>query len=279
MHRRKSSLVTRNDKRPSTPCAEQTLWISGRHASLAALANPDRLCRRVLVTPAGAAEVSGVMAGLRAEGRVLPEPEVVARAVIDAVAPEAVHQGVAVQVTPLAPLSLEAVLDRALTRAVIVVLDQITDPHNVGAILRSAAAFGALAVVMQDRHVPPETAALAKAASGGLESVPMARVVNLTRAIGSLKTAGFWAIGLDAAAPLSLARVDRADRIALVLGSEGQGLRRLVRAECDSLASLPMTGAVESLNVSNAAAVALYELVRTPPDSPHHLAGTGTPLI
>lgn len=142
------------------------------------------------------------------------------------------------------------------------VLDQVTDPHNVGAVLRSAAAFGALAVVVPDRHAPDETGTLAKSASGALERMPLVRVSNLVRALEQLKDGGFWIAGLAAEGTTTLAQAKLSGKTALVLGSEGEGLRRLTREHCDYLVRLPMTDAVESLNVSNAAAVALYELIR-----------------
>jgi 23S rRNA (guanosine2251-2'-O)-methyltransferase len=161
-------------------------------------------------------------------------------------------------------MDLEALLARPSDgrRRVVLVLDQLTDPHNVGAILRSAVAFGVIAVVVQDRHAPPQSGVLAKAASGALDIVPYVEVVNIARALDQLAAHGFWRIALagDGAQPLGEA-IPEGD-VALVLGSEGDGIRRLVREHCEAAAFIPMQGAMESLNVSNAAAIALYELNR-----------------
>ena len=171
---------------------------------------------------------------------------------------DAPHQGVVVEVEPLEDVWLGDVLGDAAERAVLLVLDQVTDPHNVGAILRSAAAFGAAGLVTQDRNSPPESGVVAKSASGALERVPWARVVNLARALEEIGEAGFWRIGLAGDAETTLANALGPPRVALVLGAEGAGLRPNTREHCDALARLPIDDSMESLNVSNAAAVALY---------------------
>jgi len=239
-------------------------WLAGTHAVMAALANPERKPRRLLATPEAAKSNAEALERIKAT-RSLPPIELVERIDIDRLLPAGtVHQGLAAQVDPLEPLTIEDIARDGAQRpsAVVVVLDQVTDPHNVGACLRSAAAFGALAVVVPDRHAPEETAALAKAASGALERMPLVRVTNVVRALEELKRAGFWIAGLTADGPRTLAEANLSGRVVLALGAEGEGLRRLTRDHCDHLVRLPMTGQVESLNVSNAAAVALYELAR-----------------
>ena len=171
---------------------------------------------------------------------------------------DAPHQGVVIEVEALEDAWLDDVLTGAGERAVLLVLDQVTDPHNVGAILRSAAAFGAVGIVTQDRHSPPESGVVAKAASGALERLPWVRVVNLARALEEIGEAGFWRIGLAGDAEMDLKDALGPPRVALVLGAEGPGMRQNTREHCDQLAKLPISDAVESLNVSNAAAVALY---------------------
>tara|TARA_R110000868_G_scaffold110186_1_gene298772 strand:+ start:430 stop:1299 length:870 start_codon:yes stop_codon:yes gene_type:complete len=236
------------------------LWLYGAHAVSAALTNPKRHCVRLVATAGGAESLPDGLAA----------PEILTREAIDAVLPPgAVHQGIAVQVLPLQPKFIEDIVRHAdsTARTVVIALDQVTDPQNVGAVLRSAAAFGAYAVIAPDRNTPEPTGAMAKAASGALETVPLIRPNNLVRALETLKENGFWVVGLDMDAPQSLAEADLPERCVLALGAEGRGLRRLTRETCDLMVRVPMTGAVESLNVSASAAVALYEWVRAAPAS------------
>ncbi len=243
-------------------------WIYGRHPVAAAMANPERRWHRLAVLAGQEAEARTLVAEAAAacrgaEGQPI---RVLDRAGFSAILPSgAVHQGLALDVEPLAPPELEDVLrqmETAAGRAILVALDQVSDPHNVGAVLRSAAAFGAGAVLIAAHGAPPALGALAKSASGALERVPLVRVVNLSRALDRLKQAQFWVCGLDETAAQPLAALDLGRRVAIVLGSEGNGLRRLVRQRCDHLARLPTLAAQPTLNVSNAAAVALYELGR-----------------
>jgi 23S rRNA (guanosine2251-2'-O)-methyltransferase len=223
---------------------------------LAALGNPARGAPRRLVATAERSRQ------LKLEFPHLPPAEPAENADIARLLPQgAAHQGVALKIAPLEPLSIAEL--GALPEGVIVMLDQVTDPQNVGAIFRSAAAFGARGVIVQDRHAPPFTGALAKAAAGAIDQMPHARPVNLARALDELTDMGWRALGLAGEAPQSLAEVMDERPTVLVLGSEGEGLRRLVGEHCDVLAKIPMPGGFESLNVSAAAAVALYEAVRT----------------
>lgn len=238
--------------RSGAPLAKAGYWIYGRHAVEAALENPARIRHELLATSEAAAALPD---NLPIQARIVTREE------LDTVCGrDAVHQGYALRVEPLVPPDIQGVL--AEREGPILVLDQVTDPRNIGAILRSAAAFGAAAVLVQDRNTPPETGTMAKAASGGLDIVPMLRETNLSRALAALQQEGLWVVGLDAGG----VRLDSEElgdrRVALVLGAEGAGLRRLTRETCDEIASINMPGSMESLNVSNAATVALYELTR-----------------
>jgi 23S rRNA (guanosine2251-2'-O)-methyltransferase len=221
----------------------------GWHTVTAALNNPARRIRRLLAT-------ENAVRRLSEEGMTLPvTPELVRPDAIAAqLTPDAVHQGLLAETDPLPAPSIE----KLPAEGIVLVLDQITDPHNVGAILRTAAAFAVGAIVTTARHSPEATGVLAKSASGALELVPIVLVQNLARALAALKARGFFLVGLDSAASDDLAALDLRAPLALVLGAEGKGLRQLTGATCDRLARLALPGAIKSLNVSNAAALALY---------------------
>jgi len=251
--------------RAAAPARDHGLWLYGRHAVAAALANPARRVRRLIAVPETAAALRSLATAATAR---LPAgaPEVLDRRGFEMLLPQgAVHQGMALAAEPLPARDIDDVLDGIADTVgphIIVLLDQVTDPHNIGAVLRSAAAFAARAVIVPEHGAPPVTGALAKAASGALEAVPLLRVTNLARSLDRLKEAGFWCLGLEEGAAASLTETDAGARVALVLGAEGSGLRRLTRERCDLLARLPTRGQPASLNVSNAAAIALYELTR-----------------
>ena len=240
----------RRGHRPSQASSNRPrFW--GRHAVTAALANPNRTVRKIW--------------GTREALAALDLPPVVPITYADAadlgrlVPADAPHQGLVAEVDPLEDMWLGDLLHEGQDdQRPLVVLDQVTDPHNVGAILRSAAAFDALGIVTQDRHAPPESGTVARSASGALETVPWIRVVNLARALEEIAEAGFWRIGLTGHANQTLAQAMGTQRICIVLGAEGEGMRQNTEAHCDELAKLPISPKVESLNVSNAAAIALY---------------------
>jgi len=221
----------------------------------AALANPERQPLRLHATHEAAAtiaippQLTVQLGGVADLGRLVPG--------------DAPHQGLVLEAEPLDGIHIEDLFLLPGTGP-LVVLDQVTDPHNVGAIMRSALAFGAVGLVTQDRHAPPESGALAKAASGALERLPWARVINLARALDQIGEAGFWRIGLAGDARRTIEDALAQTRPALVLGAEGEGLRHNTVTHVDELARLPISSAVESLNVSNAAAVALYAVARRP---------------
>ena len=242
--------MARRGHRPSqAPGGRPRFW--GRHAVTAALANPERVVRKMWAT-------REALAGLDIPP-VIPITFADVTDLARLVPGDAPHQGLVIEVDPLDDVWLGDLLDQgANDRRPLVVLDQVTDPHNVGAILRSAAAFDALGIVTQDRHSPPESGTIARSASGALELVPWVRVVNLARALEEIAEGGFWRIGLAGDTQQTLAQAMGEARIALVLGAEGEGLRHNTAEHCDELARLPISPKVESLNVSNAAAIALY---------------------
>ena len=246
---------------PDRTVSRVEVWIYGYHPAAAALANPARKILRVVATADIAERLKNdgaIPQESLARLRILPRHEI-----DQLVGKDAVHQGIAVLARPLGH-HLQDVLDALEHRedACLVLLDQVTDPHNVGAILRSAAAFGAAGVIVTDRHAPSDTGVLAKAASGALEVVPLVRAVNLARALDQLREANFWRYGLDERGEAALNSLDLRGRACIVLGAEGEGLRRLTAEKCDRLITIPTSAALAALNVSNAAAVATYEWAR-----------------
>ena len=269
------ALPQREGPRPASPeslsqaLSQRPLILWGMHAVRAALANPARCIAAGWATRSAQAELAGSRPGA-------PDRSwaTVTTAQLAARLPAgAVHQGVAIEVDPLPRVSLDSVLSASAKAGPLVILDQVTDPHNVGAILRSCAVFGTAALVTTDRHAPPESGALAKAAAGALDVVPWVRVGNLAQALAATREAGRWVAGLDGSAEATIAEAGLAgsnSKTALVLGAEGKGLRRLTKENCDVLVRIPIQYAnnekcanlIDSLNVSNAAAIALYELSR-----------------
>ncbi|MGD9740500.1 MAG: 23S rRNA (guanosine(2251)-2'-O)-methyltransferase RlmB [Bauldia sp.] len=228
----------------------ESYFLIGLHSVAAALGNPRRSVLRLLATENAAHRLAEMGVA------VAPPIESVSPKDLDRLlGPETVHQGIAVEVEPLPSPELDEIASEG---RLVLVLDQVTDPHNVGAILRSAAAMAADAVIVTARHSPAETGVLAKSASGALDVVPLVVVPNLARALTDLGDAGFFRIGLDSDGATDLEDAFGPDRIALVLGAEGKGLRHLTRETCDVVARLSLPGALHSLNVSNAAALALY---------------------
>jgi 23S rRNA (guanosine2251-2'-O)-methyltransferase len=240
-------------RRPDAPRRDDLVTLYGWHTVKAALENPSRRIHRLWASKNAARRLAdeGMHTPIAPE---IVDPDWIARRL----APDAVHQGLLAEASPLEAPAIEDLRPEG----VVLLLDQITDPHNVGAIMRSAAAFAARAVITTARHSPEATGALAKAASGALEHVPLVTVVNLARAIATLKAAGFQVIGLDSEGTADLAAARLAPPLALVLGAEGKGLRQLTRQSCDLVARLDLPGAIASLNVSNAAALSLYIATR-----------------
>jgi 23S rRNA (guanosine2251-2'-O)-methyltransferase len=256
-------LVKARPVRESLPAAN----IFGFHASRAAWLNPARVIKSIYLTEAGAKTFEDTAREALDAGLSRPIALQVEKDVLDKMLPrDAVHQGVALVAEALDEISVQdfVIAAQAREKTVLVMLDQVTDPHNVGAIIRSACAFGAAGMIMQKMHAPEMEGTLLKSASGAAEHMPVAYETNLSRAIEELKEGGFFVIGLAEEGEKDLATLARTagGKIVLVMGSEGAGMRRLVREHCDALAHLPVTGPVKSLNVSNAAAVALYAVTQ-----------------
>jgi 23S rRNA (guanosine2251-2'-O)-methyltransferase len=230
-------------------------WLYGIHVVEAALANLKRKKYRLLVNKEWTTSY-------KVDGNEI-QPEYVSREEIERqLQSDAVHQGIALLVAPLDHVAIETVCNDATDNSVIIVLDQVTDPRNIGAIMRSAIAFGAAAIVVTDKYTPETTASMAKAASGALDRLPLVRVKNLARSLVLLKKAGFWTVGLDASADQTIAQANLNGKLAIILGAEGSGLRRLTAENCDYLVNIPIEPSAESLNVSVAASIALYEISR-----------------
>jgi 23S rRNA (guanosine2251-2'-O)-methyltransferase len=266
MSKRKNHKKTSKHSRRTSHSGSSDAWLFGTHAVMAALANPKRQCQRLVLAAQSKDDFEILYAEAAQKGghedliaEIRDKNEISAL-----LSPGAVHQGVALLTVPLPARHIEDVCKRAetLETATVVVLDQATDPHNIGAVMRSALAFGALAVIVQDRHAPDITGTLAKTASGAVENLDYIKVTNLVRALDDLKDAGFWCLGLDGSATEPLDSLDLPEKTSLVLGAEGKGLRRLSLEACDFTAKIPMTDAMESLNLSVAAAVSLYEVFR-----------------
>jgi len=233
-------------------------WIYGYHATVGVLRNPKRIIRRILVTKSFLQELEEHSISLSG----LPVEIASGLEIEQRVGPAAVHQGIAILVDPLPSLDIANILELKQENQIVILLDQVTDPHNVGAILRSAAAFGATAIITTDRHSAHMGGVLAKAASGALEHVPLIHVTNLVRAMEDLQHAGFWCVGLAEEGKSLIDNQDFSGKWAVVLGAEGKGLRRLIKETCDYLVRLPTVSTFTTLNVSNAAAVFLYDIFR-----------------
>jgi 23S rRNA (guanosine2251-2'-O)-methyltransferase len=246
---RKSEARPRQPERREFRSSDGPVILYGWHTVTAALSNPARRIRRLLATENAARRLTEESISSRVEPEIV-RPDAIARLL----SPDAVHQGLFAEADPLPAPAIE----QLAPAGIVLVLDQITDPHNVGAILRTAAAFAVSAIVTTARHSPEATGVLAKSASGALELVPIVLVQNLSRALAALKERGFLVVGLDSSGEQDLAGLPLRTPLALVLGAEGKGLRQLTKTTCDHLARLALPGEIKSLNVSNATALALY---------------------
>ena len=238
-----------------TTSALNELIIYGRHACISALKNPKRHIQKLLITEDNKKEIDAL--GLNISYKITDKKD------IEKLLPkDAVHQGFALYCSRLENTPLEDLIEKSsnLSKCHILLLDLVTDPQNIGAIIRSCAAFNTLGLVMQDKNSPLESGAMVKASAGTIEHLPISRVTNLNRAIEKLKQNGFWIMGMDGYATTTIDKINKSGKTAIVMGSEGKGLRRLVEENCDSTVKLPINENVESLNVSTATAIALYEL-------------------
>lgn len=229
--------------------------IYGRHAVISALTNPKRVIKKLIIAKENKEEIDSLRLNI--------PYNIVEKKDIDKILPrDAVHQGFALYCNRLDTYDIRDLIElsKNKSRCHVLILDQVTDPQNIGAIIRSCAAFETLGLIVQDKNSPLESGAMVKASAGTIEFVPISRVTNLSRAIELLKENDFWVMGMDGYATTTIDKINKSGKIAIVMGSEGKGMRRLVQENCDSSVKLPISSQVESLNVSTAAAIALYEL-------------------
>lgn len=244
----------------NNPPRSSANYIYGRHPLAAAIANPQRQINKILCTAENADELRRQCSAAQRSPALVT---IVDRKEIERLLPQnAVHQGMAAAVRELEDYTLEeiCILADRQPDCHVLILDQVTDPQNIGAIIRSCVAFNTLALIMQDKNSPTETGTMAKASAGMIEHLPICRVTNLSRAVEQLKTAGFWTIGMDGYAQTTVDQLKKGGKTAIIMGSEGKGMRRLVEESCDITVRLPISDKVESLNVATAAAIALYEI-------------------
>ncbi len=249
------------DKRETAPKSRAKINLYGMHAVSAAWVNPKRHIHDLYITEKALEDFDAALTKAHDMGLKRPSPQIIEKSALDNAASKgAVHQGIGLNSQALEEVDIDDIIraESMKERSVLIMLDQVTDPHNVGAIIRSSCAFGAGAMILQRKHAPELTGVLAKTACGGVEHLPVAYETNLTRSIETLQEAGYFAIGLAEEGDMKISALSGHHKLVLVLGAEGDGLRRLVRKQCDALVALPTTGSISSLNVSNAAAVALY---------------------
>ncbi len=237
------------------PKSTNGYFLFGRNSVEAALKNKNRECVQLIGTEKALSNASITSIRPAINTVKIDDPSI-----LDAtVGTESPHQGILLEVRPLPSIDLFDLKPIDGQKNIILMLDQVTDPHNVGACVRSASAFGARAIITQDRNSPSESGTLARSAAGGLETLPWLRVANLAQSLDTLKEMGYWHVGLDGNTEDRIRDINLGDNLVVVMGSEGKGMRPLTRKHCDAIAKIPMSGRVESLNVSNAAAIALYE--------------------
>jgi len=244
------------------PDTSSNAVLFGLHAVREAWLNPDRDIKNLYITDNALDGFKDILAQAEAKNIKRPGPEIYEKSAIDKITGGGVHQGIAINAEHLPEISVQELVSRTHTKqsATIIVLDQVTDPHNVGAILRSAAAFGADGIVMQRKHAPQLTGVLAKTACGAADHIPVAYEINLSRAINTLQDAGYFGLAMDEHAENSFADADIPMKVVLCLGAEGKGLRPKIKDQCEIRLRLPTQGAIQSLNVSNAAAIALFAI-------------------